>query len=135
MTNIQSHILPEYRDKPLKLVIDNHSAHKGPTKIAKLEEFCEVHFIPTYSCQLNGPIETAWSVIKKRVIPKFTMLQLRMKSSRQACIDQLKKELKKIEPEIFSNLLRSHYCYLTELLEQAKTEYEAINGPINIIYK
>ena len=117
MKDIQSQILPEYRDKPLKLVIDNHSAHKGPFYIAKLEEFCEVHFIPTYSCQLNGPIETAWSVIKKRVIPKFTMLQLWMKSSRQACIDQLKKELTKIEPEIFLNLMRSHYCYLTSLLE------------------
>jgi hypothetical protein len=58
-----------------------------------------------------------------------------MKSSRQACIDQLKKELKKIEPEIFSNLLRSHYCYLTMLLEQAKTEYEELNGPLKPFFK
>jgi hypothetical protein len=50
MKNIKAHILPEYRDKQLKLVIDNHSVHKGFHKIEIMEEFCEVHFIPTYSC-------------------------------------------------------------------------------------
>ena len=84
MTNIQSEIKPAYRNKRLILVADNHGAHKGPSKMAVLEQFCEVHFIPTYSCELNGPIETCWSVIKKRVIPKFTKLQLKMTSSRQA---------------------------------------------------
>ena len=69
------------------------------------------------SCQLNGPIETAWSVIKRRVIPKFTQIQLKMESSRAACIACLKKELTKIDPSIFANLMRSHYCYLTKLLE------------------
>ena len=98
-----------------------------------MNQFCEVHFIPVYSCELNGPIESAWSVIKKRTIPKFTKLQLKMKSSREACIEQLKKEIKKVEPEIFSNLLRSHYCYLTTLLEQAAKEYQEVNGPIELL--
>ena len=86
MKNIQKHILPAYRDKRLILVADNHSSHKGPTKIEVMNQFCEVHFIPVYSCELNGPIESAWSVIKSRTIPKFTKLQLKMKSSREACI-------------------------------------------------
>lgn len=98
MKNLQNHILPEYKDKRLIMCIDNHSAHKGPAKIEKLEEFCEVHFIPPYSCELNEPIETAWSVIKARVIPKITQLQLKKQSSREACIHALKKELTKIEP-------------------------------------
>ena len=68
MTNIQRHILPEYRGRQLILVADNHSAHKGPTKIEVMNQFCEVHFIPPYSCELNGPIETAWSVIKSRTV-------------------------------------------------------------------
>ena len=122
--------MPEYRNKRLILVIDNHGAHKGQSKMDICNQFCEVHFIPPYSCELNGPIETAWSVIKRRVIPKFTMLQLRMKSSRSACIACLKKELLKIEPSIFSNLMRSHYCYLTTLLEKLTSDYEKINGPL-----
>ena len=55
-----------------------------------------------------------------------------MKSSRAACINQLKKELKKIEPAVFSNLLRAHYCYLTTLLEEARHEYEKVNGPLQL---
>ena len=82
MTNIQCHILPEYKDKRIIMVADNHSSHKGPSKIEIMNQFCEVHFTPVYSCELNGPIETAWSVIKSRTIPKFTKLQLRMQSSR-----------------------------------------------------
>ena len=113
MTNIQAHILPEYRHKRLILCIDNHSAHKGPTKIEVMEQFCEPHFIPVYSCELNGPIETAWAVIKRRVVPKIMELQLKKQGGREACVALLKKELSEIEPEVFGNLLRSHYCYLT----------------------
>ena len=72
MENIQAKIKPEYRQKKLIMVIDNHSSHKGPKKVELMSEFCEVHFIPSYSCELNGPIETTWSVIKSRVIPKIT---------------------------------------------------------------
>ena len=74
MDNIQSQIKPQYRDKRLILVIDNHRAHKGDLKLEKMNQFCEVHWIPPYSCELNGPIETTWSVIKQRVVPKFTKL-------------------------------------------------------------
>ena len=50
MRNIQAHIKPEWRDKRLILVADNHGAHKGPAKMEVLDQFCEVHFIPSYSC-------------------------------------------------------------------------------------
>jgi transposase len=113
MKNIQSHILPEYAHKRLILVLDNHRSHYGLLKASILNEFCETHFIPTYSCALNGPIETCWSVVKKRVLPKFSKLQLRLTSSREACIAVLKKELRSMDPSTFANLLRSHYCYLT----------------------
>ena len=33
MKNIQRQILPEYKNKKLILVIDNHSAHKGENKL------------------------------------------------------------------------------------------------------
>ena len=129
MTNLQKEILPGYKNKKLILVADNHGAHKGPAKMELLEKFCEVHFIPTYSCELNGPIETAWSIIKRRVVPKFTKLQLKLVSSRDACIQQLRKELKRIDPKIFLNLTRSHYCYLATLLEEMKEEFDQINRP------
>jgi transposase len=74
MKRIQQHILPAYSKKRLICVIDNHMAHRGPAKEEVLDQFCETHFIPTYSCELNGPIETAWAIVKKRVIPKFTQL-------------------------------------------------------------
>ena len=95
------------------MVIDNHNAHRGQKKEEILDQFCETQFIPTYSCELNSPIETTWAIVKKRVIPKFTQLQLKKKSTRERCIEVLKKELTKIDPSTFENLLRSHYCYLT----------------------
>ena len=72
MKNIQAKIKPAYRQKKLIMVLDNHGAHTGKEKVELMSEFCEVHFIPSYSCELNGPIETTWSVIKSRVIPKIT---------------------------------------------------------------
>ena len=40
--------------------------------------------------------------------------------------------LTKIEPEIYDNLLRSHYGYLAGLIEKATDEYQEVNGPLNI---
>ena len=78
MKNLKEQILPEYKHKRLILVIDNHTAHGGPAKLEITNQFCEVHRIPVYSCKLNEPIEAAWGYIKRRVIPKFTELQLKM---------------------------------------------------------
>jgi transposase len=39
-----------------------------------MNRFCKPEFIPTYSCELNGPIETLWSVLKRRVLPRWTTL-------------------------------------------------------------
>ena len=59
--------------KPI-CVIDNLSAHKGPDRRAIMNKFCKTEFTPTYSCELNGPIETLWSILKRRVLPQFTEL-------------------------------------------------------------
>ena len=44
----------------------------------------------------------------------------------------LKKELRRIDPEIFANLMRSHYDYLATLLEEAAKEYWRVN-PVSLI--
>ena len=59
--------------KPI-CVLDNLSAHKGPDRRAIMNKFCKAEFIPTYSCELNGPIETLWAILKRRVLPRFTKL-------------------------------------------------------------
>ena len=42
-----------------------------------MDKFCTQLFIPTYSCELNGPIETVWGILKRRVLPRFTKLLIR----------------------------------------------------------
>ena len=74
MRNIRAKILPELLNKRLILVLDNHRGHKGSDQVELMEQFCEPHFIPPYSSELNGPIESCWSVLKKRVFYKFTKL-------------------------------------------------------------
>ena len=59
--------------KPI-CVLDNLSAHKGQDRRDIMNRFCKPEFIPTYSCELNGPIETLWSVLKRRVLPRWTKL-------------------------------------------------------------
>ena len=44
MRNLRARILPEFRSKKFILVLDNHSAHKGPDRRELLHTFC----IPTY---------------------------------------------------------------------------------------
>ena len=94
------------------LVLDNHRSHKGSSQLELLNQFCEPHFIPPYSCELNGPIERCWAVVKRRVLNKFTKLQLRRTSSREACIRLVEEEIRSIEPQLFHNLLRSHYGHM-----------------------
>ena len=48
MTNIQARIRPEYRQKRLVLIADNHKAHQGEHRRALVEQFAELHFIPPY---------------------------------------------------------------------------------------
>ena len=55
-------------------VLDNLSAHKGPDRREVMNKFCKTEFTPTYSCELNGPIETCWAILKRRVLPRFTEL-------------------------------------------------------------
>ena len=61
-------------------------------------KYFKVVYIPAYSCELNQPIETAWSVIKRRVRPKFTELLLKLQMTRDKGIEITKKEIKNIDP-------------------------------------
>jgi transposase len=51
-----------------------------------MERFFQPEYIPPYSSKLNGPIETVWSVLKSKVLKKFTKLMVRKCSTREACI-------------------------------------------------
>jgi transposase len=59
------------------LVLNNLAAHRSREARDLMDEFCKPEFIPTYSCELNGPIETTWAILKKRVLPRWTKLLIR----------------------------------------------------------
>ena len=73
ITNLATEIRPGLRVKPW-LVLDNHRAHCGADRMEIMERFFEVKFTPPYSCELNQPIESTWSTLKARAVPKFTEL-------------------------------------------------------------
>ena len=123
MRNLKAKIKPECEHKRLVMCLDNHKAHKGFYQLELLNTFCEPFFLPPYSCELNAQ-ETCWSVLKQRCKKQFTRIQLELKSSRELCIDIVKKEIEKIEPQVRSNLMRSHYEYIQELFDQVMKEYE-----------
>ena len=79
-------------------MLDNHSAHKGKDRMAIIEKYFEVLFIPAYSCELNQPIETAWSILKRRVKTKFTELLIKKTLTRDKSIEIVRKEFKLIDP-------------------------------------
>ena len=78
--------------KPV-LVLDNLNAHKGADRKAIMDRFCIPMFIPTYSCELNGPIETVWSILKRRVLPRFTKLLVRKSGNKSKLKALVKDEL------------------------------------------
>ena len=63
-----------------------------------MEKYFEVLFIPAYSCELNQPIETAWSILKRRVKTKFTELLIKKTLTRDKSIEIVRKEFKLIDP-------------------------------------
>lgn len=71
--NLGTQIRPGLCMKPW-LILDNHRAHVGKDRMLLMERFFEVKFTPPYSCELNQPIESTWSTLKSRVLPKFTKL-------------------------------------------------------------
>ena len=83
-----------------------------------MDKYFEVVFIPAYSCELNQPIETTWSVLKRRVNTKFTELLIKKTLTRDKSIEIVKKEFKLINPTIFENIMRSHWPYLQSLLDK-----------------
>ena len=98
--------------KPI-CVLDNLSAHKGPDRREIMNKFCKSEFIPTYSCELNAPIETLWAILKRRVAPRFTKLIIRGKANKKKLKALVKDELhNKIDKQIYANILRAHYPYI-----------------------
>ena len=114
--------LPVTRRKRPVLVLDNLAAHKGADRLLIMERFAQVQFIPAYSCQLQGPIEAVWSLVKRRVRPKFTELQLRDQCTRARCIELVQQTLEEVEVATFANLLRVHYRYLVRTFQQVQDE-------------
>ena len=100
------------------IVLDNHSAHRGNDRVDLMTQFFKVEYTPVYSSELNGPIESVWSVLKRKSLSKFTKLLLRKKCTRSACILAVRKEIEAIDKQTFINLLRSHYNDIGELLDK-----------------
>ena len=112
------------KEKPI-LILDNLSAHIGPDKRKIMRVFSSPEYIPTYSCQLNGPIETCWAILKRRVLTRWTKLLIRKTGNKAKLKAIVMDELhNKIDKQIYSNILRAHYPYLQELLDKvASGEY------------
>ena len=77
MKNLEKQIVRQPGDLMPVLVLDNLAAHRSQEARDILTKFCRLEFIPTYSCELNGPIETVWSILKRRVLPRWTKLLIR----------------------------------------------------------
>lgn len=86
-------------------------------------QFFKYEYNVVYSSELNGPIETVWSVLKRRCLSKFTKIMLRKKFSREACISTVEKEISHMEKQTFVNLCRVHYNDIGELIQKIKTDY------------
>ena len=84
--NLAKQVKAEHREPKPLLVLDNHAAHKG-NRVDLMKQYFTVQFIPAYSCELNQPIETAWSVLKRRVKIKFTKLLIRKTLTREKSIE------------------------------------------------
>ena len=99
-------------EKPV-LVLDNLGAHCGEPKRKLMRTFCKPEYTPTYSCELNGPIETCWAILKKRVLTRWTKLLIRKAGNKSKLKAIVRDELhRKIDKQIYANVCRSHYPYL-----------------------
>ena len=121
--NLATQLVPAPNGVKPVIVLDNHSAHKGPDRVELMEQFFRIEYIPVYSSPLNGPIESVWSVLKPKCLSKFTKIMLRKQSTRAACIQAVEKEIQAIGRQTFVNLLRAHYNDLGELIEKIDTDY------------
>ena len=82
-----------------------------------MQKYFDVSFTPSYSCEFNQPIESTWACVKRRILPKFTKLQLRKKCTRAMCVKAVKDELAAIDKQTYLNLLRAHHPHLQELTQ------------------
>ena len=94
MERLEKHIIKKEGDPKPICILDNLSAHKGPDRRAIMNRFCKAEFIPTYSCELNGPIETLWAVLKRRVLPRWTKLIIKGTASKARLKALVKDELR-----------------------------------------
>ena len=77
------------------LLLDNHFAGKGE-RLTLMEPHFEVKFLPIYSSELNGPIETLWSGLKRKSISKITKLLIRKQCTRRTMIQAIDKQICKM---------------------------------------
>ena len=88
-----------------------------------MKEYFVPEFLPPYTSELNGPIETVWSILKRKGISQITKLLIRKTCTKRMCIKAIEKEIRKIERETFLNLLRAHYDDIQKLIEKIDTDY------------
>ena len=113
LKNLEKQIVRKPGDLEPILVLDNLAAHKSKETRAIMEKFCKPEFIPTYSCELNGPIETVWAILKKRVLPRWTKLLIRKNGNKEKLKALVRDELdNRIDKQTYVNVLRAHYPYL-----------------------
>lgn len=93
--------LPERR---VVLVLDNFSAHKSASTVAKLSSHeaagrLRCFFLPSYAPELN-PMEKVWQLMRRRVTHNYCFLNL---GEAEHAVDSFLQELEK-EPEMISSL-------------------------------
>ena len=125
--------MPEYRNKDIYLIYDNHRAHGTADSKAAISKFAISKPIPAYSCILNGPIEAAWAIIKQKARPLFTHLHMTLRSNRQKCIEVIEKVIKETNSQVYANLLTVHFEYLMDLINEGVKNFESVNGPLQIL--
>ena len=60
--------------------------------------------------------EAFWAVLKRRVLPRFTRLQILERADRSLFMGIVEDEAKIIEPVIYSNLTRANAKYIASYL-------------------
>jgi transposase len=71
LTEIRGTLPEQYKDRTIKLVLDNHKSH-GTLLVRSYCQFnnIEIKFLPSYSPEFNC-IEPLWSVVKRRFKQKL----------------------------------------------------------------
>ena len=98
------------------LILDNHRSHWDPLDLLSAD--FEVLHTPPYSCVLNNPIESAWSLIK-RSIQKKLLKQQTTHNKYDDWIDLVRAATCETVPLHHKSLFRSNFKYLLEFIDLA----------------